>query len=198
MSFGMCSLFIFSFCILSFRLVCSAQMMTDMDLLWIQQQNQFNNQMQMIMANMQATVQRFQTKEAATAQYRSMFNGLTAAGKRREYQKFRQEVEVCVRSGNVDGLVDLLDVKSKPIRENAAVIGGDCAQLMSCCDNFMTGIGMQMFMQMVNQNMMWEQSMQQMMNNSSSPKMHEFKCYRCGTTYVGRFSCPNCSGPNYH
>lgn len=181
---------------------CSGQWIEPMDLLWMQQQNQFNNQMQMAMANIQAQAQAFvakaQAKEAARTQYREMFSELTAAGKRAEYQKFRQEVETYVRSGNAEGLYDLIHVKAEPIKENAAVIGGDCAQLMSYCDNFNAEVGRRMFMQMVNQSMMQEQSMQQMMNNNSRPKMHEFKCYRCGTTYVGRFSCPNCSGPKYY
>ncbi len=168
---------------------CAGQDM--LELIWAQQlQNWANAPFLNFMAGMQKIVAESRARQEAAAQYRAMFSGLTVSGKRAEYQKFRQEVEAYVRSGNAEGLWNLIMVKLWPIKENAEVIGGDCAQLMSYCDNFTAEVDRRM----QNQTMM----LQQMMNNSSGPKMHEFKCYRCGATYVGRFSCPNCSGPKYY
>lgn len=163
---------------------CTGQDMAEW--IWMQQ---LNNWTDAPMRNFMAGMQMFGERWRAYMNYKAMFNGLTVVGKRAEYQKFRQEVETHVQNGNVEGLYWLVFVKGSSIKENAAVIGGDCAQLMSYCDNFMAECSRRM----QNQTMM----LQQMMNNSSGPKMHEFKCYRCGTTYVGRFSCPNCSGPKY-
>lgn len=163
---------------------CTGQDMAEW--IWMQQ---LNNWTDAPMRNFMAGMQMFGERWRAYMNYKAMFNGLTVVGKRAEYQKFRQEVETHVQNGNVEGLYWLVFVKGPSIKENTAVIGGDCAQLMSYCDNFMAEVGRRM----QNQTMM----LQQMMNNNSGPKMHEFKCYRCGTTYVGRFSCPNCSGPKY-
>lgn len=157
---------------------------------------QFVSPLQMQMESLQSSIRASQTR----LEMLEMDDDERAA----EYKIWKLKVKSCLGRNDLMGAARVWEEKCQGMWKYRDEIGEDCEEWMTEMKEFWGKVQEAQCRQVMLQQVILNQQINNAANSGKSSvssmrggTIPELKCGRCGTTYCGQFSCPNCSAPKY-